>query len=239
MAPTIKSELHIDNDEDQKTHIGGVVTIIAKFVLLWVIYTGGAKMVMRQSPYLQSNEINVPLEHKQLNRIGDLNQIHYAILDHNDRYYTLEETKRYIEFKIIHVLYYYQDGKEKKNITRSSVKDCERRDFDRDDNQRLYYDSEVVKKKHNFTCLSEEALNMTIEGNIQVRKVYQQRNSYISLQIDRCTNVTDDPQSADFAKCASHEAINQWLYNKQLEPLAFDNRPAMKNFEHILRPVFR
>ena len=52
MAPTIKTELHLDYDEDQKSHCGGVLTIIAKFVLLWVIYTNGSKMVMKKNPYL-------------------------------------------------------------------------------------------------------------------------------------------------------------------------------------------
>lgn len=106
------------------------------------------------------------------------------------------------------------------------MKDCIASDFDGNDDQRKYFQSEVVKKKHNFTCLGEEALNLTIEGNIQTRKVHQKRNTYLSLQIDRCKNTKKEPN-----KCASHEEINKWLYNKQMEPLAFDNKPALKNFD--------
>lgn len=58
-----------------------------------------------------------------------MNQIHYAILDHNDRYYTLSEIKRYIEIKIIHVQYYYENGVEKKNLTYAPVRDCIEKDF--------------------------------------------------------------------------------------------------------------
>lgn len=73
VCPSISTEIHIDNDEDQRTHIGGVLTILAKILLLWVIYSGGYKMVTRKSPYLQSNEILVPPEHRQVNRIRDMN----------------------------------------------------------------------------------------------------------------------------------------------------------------------
>lgn len=59
--------------------------------------------------------------------------MHYAILDHKDRYYSLNETKRYIDINMIYVLYYYEDGKEKKNKTKLPVKDCISSDFDGDE----------------------------------------------------------------------------------------------------------
>lgn len=95
-----------------------------------------------------------------------MNQIHYAILDHKDKYFNLEETKRYIDINMIHVIYYYEKGKEKKKKVKYPVKNCVKSDFDGNDDQRKYFESEVIKKKHNFICLGEEALNLTIEGNI-------------------------------------------------------------------------
>lgn len=33
----------------------------------------------------------------------DLNNVHFAILDHKDQYYTIEQTKPYIKLEIEHV----------------------------------------------------------------------------------------------------------------------------------------
>lgn len=62
VSPNIGSEIHLDNDEDQRSHCGAVLTLMAKFILLWVIYTGGVKMVMKKNPYLQSNEVMVQVD---------------------------------------------------------------------------------------------------------------------------------------------------------------------------------
>ena len=63
----------------------------------------------------------------------DRNQIHFAILDHEDNYYRLEQTRRYINFTIIHVNYTYDEtGKEYKNTTYSQLKDCTEEDFSGD-----------------------------------------------------------------------------------------------------------
>ena len=51
----------------------------------------------------------------------------------------------------------------------------------------------------------------------------------------RCKNVTNDTTSPDYNRCASDEEINKWLYNKQLEPLTFDIKPALTDYKQILR----
>lgn len=59
VAPTISTDIHLDYDVGQRTHVGGVFTIIAKLLLLAVIYLGGHKMVYRINPYLQSTEMTI------------------------------------------------------------------------------------------------------------------------------------------------------------------------------------
>ena len=69
-------------------------------------------------------------EMEQLYKMRDRNQIHFAILDHNDKYYKLDETKRFINFSIIHVNYTYdQNGKEYKKTSYFPLKDCTKEDF--------------------------------------------------------------------------------------------------------------
>lgn len=160
-----------------------------------------------------------------------MNQIHYAILDHNDRYYKLEETTQYIEINLIHTTYYYVNGVEKKAKKKYPVRNCEPKDFVDPDpgatEMSRYYQAEVVKKKQNFICLSDEALELKIEGNLQSRKAYNERNTFISFQIDWCKK-----------NCASDDDIKAWLFNKQLEPLAFNRKPALATFGRISRPSF-
>ena len=68
------------------------------------------------------------------------NQIHFAILDHEDNYYSLEKTRRYINFSIIHVNYTYDEtGKEYKNTTLFELKDCNEEDFNGDEDQKAYF----------------------------------------------------------------------------------------------------
>ena len=53
-----------------------------------------------------------------------MNQIHFAIMDHNNKYYEVEETERFIDIKMVHVAFDYKDGKKKKTNTYSNVKEC-------------------------------------------------------------------------------------------------------------------
>lgn len=43
---------------------------------------------------------------------------------------------------------------------------------------------------------------------------------------------------ADQSHCESKDKITKWLLNKQLEPLAFDNQPALKSFDKVYRVKF-
>ena len=73
------------------------------------------------------------------------NQFHFAILDHEDRYYRLNETQRYINFSVVHVNYTYdpETKKENKNTTYSSLVDCSKDDFDANMDQNAYYNFKV------------------------------------------------------------------------------------------------
>lgn len=60
VAPTIRDTLHVDGDEDQKTHSGGFFTFLAKIYLLYVVYVSGYQMLYRKNSYILTQEANVP-----------------------------------------------------------------------------------------------------------------------------------------------------------------------------------
>lgn len=155
--------------------------------------------------------------------------MHYAVIDHNDKYYSMDEVSRYIEIRPQHIYYEYENGLESKKIVKNGkVSDCTEEDFKKDDNQKNYY-QQIQAENQKLICLSDEVKEWTIQGNLQDNFLYKLPNSYFSIGIYRCQNTDEEPN-----KCASYEETNKWLYNKQLEPLAFNYRPAMKNYDQLL-----
>ena len=126
MCPSINTELHFDQNECQKTQIGGVLTLVVKFYIIYLMATGTKKMVTNHKPYLQS--ILTSSKTDQNYTISDLNNVHYALLDHKDKYYSLNETKRFIDLRMVHYRYTYNitDKKveEDKVVSYSSLVDC-------------------------------------------------------------------------------------------------------------------
>jgi len=55
-------------------------------------------MFKRVKPYIATVETSV--KEVQNFTMKDLNQMHFAFLDHEDRYYSLKETKQYVDFKV-------------------------------------------------------------------------------------------------------------------------------------------
>ena len=103
-----------NGNEGQKTHIGGVLTLLCKGILIYFLLSYGRKLVFRVNPYISSQEVGVG--HLEITKnISDMNQIHYAVLDHKDNYYSLEEIKPDLNIQVIHQLKTYDsNGKEKK-----------------------------------------------------------------------------------------------------------------------------
>lgn len=169
--------------------------------------------------------------------MSEMNQLHYAVLgttlkDSKDYYHTLAETLPYIDIIISHKTYYYEDGKEKSKKVKMGVKDCTAADFAKDAEQEKYFAGET-KKGLNFLCLDDEAMKLEIVNNIQSRKIYKQKNSFMTLEVKYCK---DSPKRA--VPCAPMNEIKTWLYNKQLEPLAFNNKVALADFGRYYRPAF-
>lgn len=182
-------------------------------------------MILRKNTYIASTEVSVAQTTAE-NKIKDLNNIHYAIIDHKDNYYSLAEVSRYINIKIVHqVKTYDEDGKEKNTNREFDLKDCEESDFVRSKDEKRYYKNEIIGEKAKSLCLPESVKNLTIKGNIQSAKTYRTENSYLSIQIHRCGYNIKGP--LDDSKCASPSEITRWLENKQLEPLAFNNLPSL------------
>lgn len=99
-----------------------------------------------------------------------------------------------------------------------------------------YYKNEILGDDGKLLCFNEATRNLQIEGNIQSAKTYRKRNSYLSLQIHRCGyNFKGKVEGQD---CASQSEITKWLENKQLEPLAFNKQPVLKEFGEAYRVQF-
>ena len=60
LAPSIKTELHLDNDNYEKTQIGGVITMTLKLQILVLAVTLAYSMVTNYKPYLASVQSAVP-----------------------------------------------------------------------------------------------------------------------------------------------------------------------------------
>lgn len=120
----------------------------------------------------------MPQGYKQLTRIGDLNQVHFAIMDHEDKYYTLEEVRPYIDIKLVLVEFGYTNGKTKTSKY-ASVKDCTESDF-RDEDQRKHFQLTIYENAKHL-CVGDEALDWKIEGNIQDHHIFHKANSYFML----------------------------------------------------------
>lgn len=204
--------------------------------MLYLIYIWARKMVLKINPYIASTEVSVAHLTAE-KRIGELNQIHYAILDHKDRYYSLAEVSRYINIKVVHQVKTYDDnGKEHKKNSEFAMKDCDETDFVASKDEENYYKNEIIGEAAKSLCLPPEVRDMTIKGNIQTAKTYRTENSFLSIQIHRCGyNYKGVVAGAD---CESPAEITKWLENKQLEPLAFNNQPTLKNYSEVARVQF-
>lgn len=111
----------------------------------------------------------------------------------------------------------------------SKLVDCQKKYFSKTIDEQRYFQNTVKRENQKLLCFDDSTLNKTIEGNIQSRKIFSRTNSYLSLQVFRCR---DKPY------CKSKDEIDKWLYNKQLEPLAFNKKPALKSYEQELRLEF-
>jgi len=76
-----------------------------------------------------------------------LNPLYYALIDSDDNYYSTNETRPYLDLKIIYNRYTYDfsTGKpvETKTTTKSKMKDCEEDDFNSTSELRSFYTSTV------------------------------------------------------------------------------------------------
>lgn len=148
---------------------------------MYIIFISAKKMFLREHPYIQTTEKAIPTL-TAIKLIDDLNHIHYSILDHNDKYYSLADVSRFINIKAVHqVKTYDENGKQKKKNTELDLKDCDASDFEKSERERVYYNTSIVGEKRLALCLTKEARNMTIEGNIQSAKTYKTKNSFMSI----------------------------------------------------------
>lgn len=117
--------------------------------MLMLVLFNGSNMINNHKPSLTSVELSVNKE--QTFKMKELNQIHFALLDYKDKYYSLQETKPYLDFRIVYNRYVYQMDddtgkfKETKNTTYSQLKDCTKENFDGSDDERKYWNLTAVR----------------------------------------------------------------------------------------------
>ena len=85
-------------------------------------------------------------------------------MDHKDKYYNVEDIKKYIDIQMVHVEFDYTNGKKKKKRY-STVKDCTEKDFKKDFDQLRYFNS-TKEEKEKLICMNQEVLDWNIKGNI-------------------------------------------------------------------------
>ena len=59
VCPTLVSEMHLDNDEEQKTRCGGIISIVIKLMITYIVVSNGFKMVQNDDPYYASVKTSV------------------------------------------------------------------------------------------------------------------------------------------------------------------------------------
>jgi len=47
VCPTISSSIHLDGDEEQKTRCGGIVTLVIKMLVIYMVVSNGIVLVLR------------------------------------------------------------------------------------------------------------------------------------------------------------------------------------------------
>lgn len=107
-------------------------------------------MINKNKPYIAS--VQTLADDSELNyKMKKLNQIHFAFLDHKDNYYKLEDTKRYLDIKVVYNRYTYKiddktgNYKETKNTTIARLKDCNQQDFNNTEDEKKYWKLTVVR----------------------------------------------------------------------------------------------
>jgi len=61
-----------------------------------MVYTGSYNLIIRSNPYIV--EITSPVTGEQNYTMNDLNPLYYAVIDHKNKYHTIDDTKEYIQF---------------------------------------------------------------------------------------------------------------------------------------------
>ena len=111
----------MDGDTEAKSYTGGALTIFAQFLMCFIFISGFYKMVINHNPYIQS--IETAVHTKQAYKFGEMNPMYFALIDHNDKYHTLSEAKRYVEFKIIHNHFTYSKTNNKIKENKKTTQD--------------------------------------------------------------------------------------------------------------------
>lgn len=233
VAGPVNGSLHWAGRGVEKTHCGGFLSLVAKLYVYYIALEAFHGMLVRKGTAIRSHEAD--LEAVESHKIGDLNTLFYAVVDHNQNMHTLAELAPYVDVEAALNSYTYErpasgEIKETLTTTRAALKDCEESDFAGDKEEREYYETTVRREGLKLLCLTDEAMAMKVEGTIQSKKVDSLPNSYFAVQVFRCDNST----RAAGNKCASPAAVDAWLYARAFRPYAFDVRPNLLSFGEVL-----
>ena len=95
VAPTIKSELHVDHDFKQKTWWGSFFTIGILILILYISIRDGIILITNRHPYLasikQPIQIDDPLDYlpKDSFDSSEFNNMILGVYDHKKYYYNI------------------------------------------------------------------------------------------------------------------------------------------------------
>lgn len=169
VAGPVSGSLHWAGRGVEKTHCGGFLSLLAKLYVYYIALEAFHGMLVRDGTAIRSHEAD--LEAIESHRVADLNMLFYAVVDHNDKTYSLADVAPYVDVEAALNSYTYERSAsgeivETKSVAKAALKDCDEADFSRDKEEKEYYESTVKREGLKLLCLTEEAMEMKLEGTL-------------------------------------------------------------------------
>lgn len=132
VAGPVQGSLHWAGSSVEKTHCGGLLSLLAQLYVYYIALEAFHGMIVRKGTSLTSHEAD--LQALESHRVGDLNMLFYAVVDHNEGMQTLAELAPYVDVEARLNSYTYERRAageiiETEATASAPLKDCTESDF--------------------------------------------------------------------------------------------------------------
>ena len=100
LAPTINTELHINDNVASRTFLGGVLSLCLYAFVAYIAISNAVSMIKRSSPYQSSFELELQPDNaifQETRSINQLNKILLRVYDYKGNHYSGDELDQYVE----------------------------------------------------------------------------------------------------------------------------------------------